>query len=710
MNEDNTLVLFDDSEIDESQVTFKPTRGRSKYESYGTYRKDKLLQQRFSLTCELPEKVYTRFGECVVIRDEDTLRQWLSQESVDTPLAIDLETYGVWLDSCNVMGSGLDILTCGVAVTALSFGYNQNAVCVHLDTGLDVKRTFELVKDYPLVVFNAGFDIGIITRVLDELPNLLSDIQVAYGMVTAGLRPPFQKEISLNQLAMHYLNLELSKSVRSKFVEASVVDDEFIRYSAEDAAATIICYYKLDEDLKQLGLRDLFYGLEMKVLPVVILMTLHGLDIDINRIYQIKDLLQTQAQKIADDLIKMKPDIIRNPTSRHDIMLALRSEGIKVTNINKNTLRKHQSNLFVQRFLEWRKVQTLFTSQFRPWVEKHLHPITKRLHPSFTLTHTDTGRLSSRNPNGQNIAKEKGSGYLEGVDVRECFIAPDGSLLVTADYSQYELRILAEISQDRQMIQEYLEEYEYLQQFEERLHQLGVRSWIHEELDQALERDEKLQRIQRALKLADKHRRTASLLFNKQPDQITDSERSQAKAVSFGVVYGMGPNSLAELLTLTLKQKVSVDDAKELLSNFFKGYPGVLQYIRSTERQVKEHRYTETMMGRKRFFHPYLFLESDVSKTAQFADLRAGVNARIQGTNADVIKVSLIEMDKLFRGDYPNRYPILTVHDEIVVVTPKEKADETAQLVRRCMVSASERVLKTVPTVVSLTVSQHWQK
>lgn len=707
-------TLFDADELanTESAPTTIKRRGRTRYGEYAPYKQAERLQMPMVLGSNSQDVLNTRFGRAMVITSERQLVDWLAKG--DGPIALDLETYPVYVEQTGKVGSALDVHTCGISITSLARGIDDIAVCLHIDTPLTPELTFHYLKGKTLVMFNAGFDAAIMARVIGirELfrsGGAIHDTQIMFGMDTAGLRPSHEKELSLNNMSIRYLNIELAKSVRTKYLDKAVVNEEFLIYAAEDSAATIMCYYELYRRLQEKELLDLFLNLESKVLPVIIMMSLRGVDLDHEKLNYIKDQIHLREQALAAELVAMEPEL-GTPSSNREVLRVLHMRDIKVPNTDKRTLAKYRNDPFVAKFMEWRKMRTLFSSQFRPWVEKANQSITGRLHPSFTLTHTDTGRLSSRSPNSQNISKEKGEGELNFIDVRACFVAPDGYQLVTADYSQYELRILAEISCDQNMRREFHEEYELLQQYEARLNDLGILPWHHEEIQRASESDHILIELTDQLKLADKHRRTASMLFGKDPREVSTKERAQAKAVSFGVVYGMGPGTLAETLSNSLGTKVDIEEAKELLEAFFRSYPGVKAYIHDCERQVEGVGYTRTMMGRKRFFYQYLFIHSEHSRAQRMADYRAAVNAPIQGTNADVIKLALIYLDEHLFDQYPDRYPVLTVHDELVVVTPASQVDDTAGLVRDCMLKASYTVLKHTPTVVSVAVGRHWQK
>ncbi|MFW5878739.1 MAG: DNA polymerase, partial [Myxococcota bacterium] len=272
-----------------------------------------------------------------------------------------------------------------------------------------------------------------------------------------------------------------------------------------------------------------------------------------------------------------------------------------------------------------------------------------RIHTTFEQAVAATGRLSSRNPNLQNIPIRTEVGR----EIRSCFVSDPGSVLIAADYSQIELRILAHISGDA--------------------------------------------RLTNAFKTgADIHTETAAALFEVSPDEVDYGMRGRAKTVNYAVLYGQGSTALGKQLG------ISREEAAAFIENYFRALPGVRRYIDETVEMAKECGYVETLLGRKR---PLPEITGSDGRAAAYAE-RAAVNTPIQGTAADIIKVAMIDLAPRMREFGPETRVLLQVHDELVVEAPEEKRDEVANVVREVMEAAWEL---DVPLTVDVSAGTNWR-
>lgn len=273
---------------------------------------------------------------------------------------------------------------------------------------------------------------------------------------------------------------------------------------------------------------------------------------------------------------------------------------------------------------------------------------TGRIHTSFNQTATATGRLSSSEPNLQNIPI-RGEW---GIRIREAFIAEKNNLVLSADYSQIELRLLAHLSGDSGLIDAFLS---------------GV----------------------------DIHTRTASEIFGKEPEKVTSEMRRVAKTVNFGVVYGMSPFGLSDALN------ISREEAKSFIENYFRRHPGVKTYIDKTLHEAGQRGYVETIFGRRR---PVPELKSQNANTRMLGE-RLAVNSPIQGTAADIIKIAMINIWRdLSAGGFGSRM-ILQVHDELVFEVPPDEAEKVGAIVRKKMEDAAAL---SVPLKVEMGSGENW--
>jgi DNA polymerase-1 len=279
-----------------------------------------------------------------------------------------------------------------------------------------------------------------------------------------------------------------------------------------------------------------------------------------------------------------------------------------------------------------------------------IHPKTGRIHTTYQQTVAATGRLSSTDPNLQNIPIRTPWGRL----IRDAFVAEEGKWLISADYSQIELRVMAHLSQDQTLIDSFLQN-------------------------------------------EDIHARTASEVFGVPMEKMTKEIRNQAKAINYGINYGQSPFGLSQLLGIEQK------DAKDYIDRYFLKYPGVKAYLESTLEFVKNHGYVVTMFGRRRYIPDIHSRDRNVFMAAQ----RAAVNTPLQGSAADIIKIAMVEVQKEIEDQKWGARMIMQVHDELVFEVSEEEKETVARMVK----SKMENVCKiAVPLTVDLSIGKNWRE
>jgi DNA polymerase-1 len=342
-----------------------------------------------------------------------------------------------------------------------------------------------------------------------------------------------------------------------------------------------------------------------------------------------------------------------NLNSNQQLIDVFSKLGVALPDTMEATLVKYDHPA-VKKLLEYRGHEKML-SAFGESVLSLINPKTGRIHPDFNQHGADTGRFSCTKPNVQQIPATS--------DFRKCFVAPEGYKLVTCDYSQAELRILAELSGDEGFVTAF---------------QSG----------------------------GDLHALTASQMYGVPLEDVQKAQRSAAKAINFGLAYDMGPGGLAPRLG------VSVDEAKELIARYFKAYPGVQKWLDKAGKDGVRLGYSITTLGRKRFYtapdENLKTLDPDEYRRQMGSIERQAKNSPIQGGNADMTKLALISLRNALKGWEART--VNTVHDEIVVEVRTDQAEEVKHIVEHEMVRAGETILKSVPVVADASLADYWSK
>jgi DNA polymerase I-like protein with 3'-5' exonuclease and polymerase domains len=535
--------------------------------------------------------------------------------------------------------------------------------CTKVDLG-PIKPVLEAEK--PLKILqNAKFDYSLLKVQRGITLGSIYDTMIAERLITCGL----SREISLKTIAEKYLGLKLEKVTRESFTDPKnpalrgKFSKEQLDYAARDAYILLEIFKKQLKQLKEQDLIDVA-KLEFKVVSVVAEMELKGSLIDIQKWRtHIKELeekrneisreIQKELRPLANftqvDLFGNESDTV-NLDSPLQLLEAFKKLGVELPNTSEATLQKCDHPL-AKILLEYRGYEKMITAFGETILEK-INPITGRLHPDFLQLGADTGRFACNNPNLQQIPADSG--------FRSCFVASPGYKLITADYSQVELRIMAEVSEDPVFLEAF-------------------------RTDQDL------------------HTLTASQMFRIPIDKVDKNKRFQAKSINFGLMYGRGPASLA------VQIGVSVDEARELLDVYFKTYRSVKRWLDNIGRSAVKNGYVRTLGGRKRAFTlpdkdhvDYLKLIGGIE--------RQGKNTPIQGTSADITKYALVFIYEEFKKRSLDAYLIHTVHDEIVSEAREDIAEEVARIIEGQMIRAGELLLKKCPVKVEVKVSDYWEK
>ncbi len=500
---------------------------------------------------------------------------------------------------------------------------------------------------------NLKYDLTILERYGIAVRGIRFDSMIASHLLRPDERHHDLATIVKTCLGLDTASYEDVAGKNGSFAAVSV--DAATRYSAEDAEIVQRLHPLLVRGLHDSGLTRLFEDVEIPLLPVLARMERNGILVDCA-------VLAEQGVGLRRELAILESDLYDiagapfNPNSPKQVAEIL-FERLKLpvlvrTKTGPSTSSEVLSELAIAhplpgKLIAYREVMKLLTTYVEQ-LPKAVHPLSGRIHTSFHQTSTATGRLSSSDPNLQNIPTRTEVGGR----IRQAFVAPEGAVLLGADYSQIELRVLAHMSDDANLIGAFA----------------------------------------RGLDL---HRLTASVVFSVPEAAVTPSQRDAAKRINFGILYGISPYGLAKELG------ASTGEAKAYIDRFFSAYPGVRAFVDECVRRATETGYAETLLGRRR---PLRDIGSRNVARRNF-DRRNAVNTPIQGSAADLIKLAMIDIDRRMAAEAWPASMLLQIHDELVFEVRAEAAGEVAAAIR----SSMETVLPLrVPLEVKLSTGRHW--
>jgi DNA polymerase I len=506
-------------------------------------------------------------------------------------------------------------------------------------------QQFEPVFSDPnktMVGQNIKFDMAMVLSYGIEIKNKLFDTMVAHYLIRPDMRH------SMDLLAETYLNYSpvsitslIGKKGKDQLSMKDVPLKDIAVYAAEDADVTLQLYHVFKPMLAECGAEKIFYEIESPLIPVLCRMEFEGIKLDTGVLGELSKILEAEAaerEKEVFELSGMKFNI-SSPKQVGDVLFgALRIvENPKKTKTGQfatgedvlDKLRgKHP---IVDKILEFRELQKL-KNTYVDALPQLVDPGTGRLHTTFNQVVAVTGRLSSDNPNLQNIPirTEKGR------EIRKAFVpGSEDFVLLSADYSQIELRIMAHMSKDQGMMEAFKE---------------GL----------------------------DIHTATAAKVFHVELDKVDAEMRRKAKMVNFGIIYGISAFGLAERLSIPRAE------AKEIIDNYFTQYPGIRNYMDQGIENAKAKGYVETILGRRRYLPD---IHSSNQTVRGFAE-RNAINAPIQGSAADMIKIAMVSIDAALRTQKLKTKMLLQVHDELVFDVHKKELDTIKPLVKELMEKA----------------------
>ena len=509
------------------------------------------------------------------------------------------------------------------------------------------------------VAQNIKFDMMVLSRLGIEVRGEKIDTMILHYLLDAESRH------NMNFLAERYLHYTpiaieslIGKGARQLTMDQ--VNVEAVKeYAAEDADITMQLKQVLWAEVEQQGLVELYRKVEEPMIDVLAAMELAGVKIDAGQLAEYGVELNAELQRLEDEIRREADEPMLNVNSARQLGEVLFGK-MRITDKPKMTKTKQYStdeeylqsfagkHPIVDNILTYRGVKKLLSTYVEA-LPQLINPVTGRIHTSYNQAVTATGRLSSTNPNLQNIPVRDDMGRR----IREAFVPSDSDhVLLSADYSQVELRLMAHLSGDEQLVDAFKQG-------------------------------------------ADIHSATAAKLYHKSIEEVTSDERRKAKTANFGIIYGISAFGLSQRLDIPR------GEAKELIEGYFATYPQVKEYMDRAIAEAKERGYVVTAFGRRRYLHDITSRNAVARGVAE----RNAINAPIQGSAADIMKLAMIEIHRRFKAEGIESKMILQVHDEVVVDTLRSELDRVKQIVQQSMESvASLRV----PLISDAGIGSNW--
>ena len=594
------------------------------------------------------------------VLQEKELKAWAKKIEKCNVFAIDTETSS--LDTMTADLIGISIACEEGSGCYIPINHSYDGVPGQLSLNLVQKILGSVItkNQKKLVGQNLKFDLPMLNRHGINVTDFLGDTMLmSYVLNSTGTRH------GLDRMAMHYLNYEPMKyeevvgsaSKQINFAQVEIPAATF--YAAEDADITLRLFNHLNSMLNdQPKLVKLLESIEYPMLHSLIRVERNGAKIDAKMLSEYSDELSIKIQELSETAFKVAGEEFNMDSPKQLVEILYNKLDLPVLkktpkgqpSTNEDTLQRLAEEYELPKtIIEYRGLAKL-KSTYTDSLINIQHPTTKRIHTSYQQAVTSTGRLSSTEPNLQNIPIKS----AEGRKIREAFIAEKGNVLISADYSQIELRIMAHLSGDKNLTHAFNNNI-------------------------------------------DVHSATASEIFNVSLKDVTSDHRRNAKAINFGLIYGMSA------FGLTRQLGIARNEAQAYLDTYFKRYTGVKDYMESTKELAKKNLFVETILGRKL----HVTAINDSNGLRRQAAERAAINAPLQGSAADIIKKAMIDVDKWIGGENPDIRMIMQVHDELIFEVKKELADEAISEIVNLMESSVE--LK-IPLIVDANMGTNWNE
>lgn len=541
------------------------------------------------------------------------------------------------LDTETTSIEALDAKLVGLSFSTEDFRAWYVPVSRETEKAKKILEIFRPVYENPKILKvgqNLKYDLTVLANYDIHLSGPLFDTMLAHYLIQPELRHnmDYLAEIYLNYKTIHIEEL-IGPKGRGQKNMGDLEPKDIYKYACEDADVTLRLMKPLAEELRKNSLEEVFQNIEMPLMPVLARMERNGVVLDTDTLKEVENDFTARLQTLEKDIYELAGHefTINSPRQVGEVLFGelKLSEKVKKTksgqySTSEEVLRDlHSKHPIVQKILDYRGLKKLLSTYVEA-LPKLINPATGHIHTSFNQAVTATGRLSSSNPNLQNIPV-RGE---DGREIRKAFIPEAGEIFFSADYSQIELRIMAHLSGDEHMIEAFNAGH-------------------------------------------DVHAATAARIFHKDIKDISQDERRKAKTANFGIIYGISAFGLAE------RMDVSRTEAKELIDSYFEMYPKIKDYISKAVDTAREKGYIETEFGRRRYLPD---INSRNAVVRGYAE-RNAVNAPIQGTAADIIKIAMIRVQQRLDAEGCKARMMLQVHDELNFSVPTDEFDKVKRIV-----------------------------
>ena len=596
------------------------------------------------------ESIKTTQHDYQLIENEDELRRLCDFFITKEFVSIDTETTSTDAISAELVG--------------LSFSAEESKafyvpVPANYEEALKVVQIFKPLYESDKIMKigqNIKYDYEVLTRYGVTIQGKMFDTMIAHYLIQPELHHnmDYLAETLLGYQTIHIEELLGPKGKKQKNMR-DVSPTDIYEYAAEDADITLRLKNVLEPRLKELGVEELFWNIEMPLVRVLADMELNGVCLDTEALQDTSKIFNERMREYEQEIYKEAGEEfnISSPKQVGDILFGKlqimdkpkkTKTGQYVTSEEVLQSLENKSPI-VRNILNYRGMKKLL-STYIDALPKLINPRTGHIHTSFNQALTATGRLSSSDPNLQNIPVRTD----DGKEIRKCFIPEEGCLFFSADYSQIELRIMAHLSEDENMMEAFREGH-------------------------------------------DIHRATAAKIWHEDIDKVTDAQRKKAKQANFGIIYGITTYGLAQ------RMDISNAEAKDLIQDYFRTFPKVQAYMEHAKEVARAKGYAETLFHRRRYLAD---INSRNATVRGFAE-RNAINAPIQGTEADIIKVAMVRIWERFKKEGIRSKMILQVHDELNFSVYPEEREQVERIV-------IEEMQNAYPLNVPLIADAGWGK